>query len=170
MQATQCAIILQLGVDVVITIFCDFRQFSAKKLAFFKLFTKTAAVWEKTPFLRKYFKIVTSVPSRHLKLVIMPSNLTFRGIRASKYGIARRVPQFVSNVLYNSARNHGPVAISAEKNLFQFVASSPTLMSSYFSMLKFRPRDFHRRKKTIQASMQLNQGCQMVYNPKSRFG
>jgi hypothetical protein len=27
--------ILHLGIDVMITIFCDFRQFSAKKLAFF---------------------------------------------------------------------------------------------------------------------------------------
>jgi hypothetical protein len=31
------------GVDVMIKIFCDFRQFSAKKLAFFSTLTATLA-------------------------------------------------------------------------------------------------------------------------------
>jgi hypothetical protein len=56
------------GVDVMITIFCDFPQFSAKKLAFFQkptLWSIFFKIWlcleSKTPifrkiFLRKYFK------------------------------------------------------------------------------------------------------------------
>jgi hypothetical protein len=47
------------GVDVMITIFCDFRQFSAKKLAFFsktnvviKIFAKTSSSLSKK---RQYF-------------------------------------------------------------------------------------------------------------------
>jgi hypothetical protein len=42
------------GVDVMITIFCDFCQFSAKKLAFFSknnvmitIFAKTSSSWSK---------------------------------------------------------------------------------------------------------------------------
>jgi hypothetical protein len=57
------------GVDVIISIFCDFRQFSGKKLAFFsktnvmiKIFAKTSSsLSKKTPifslhFLPKIFK------------------------------------------------------------------------------------------------------------------
>jgi hypothetical protein len=42
----------KLGVDVMITIFCDFPQFSAKKLAFF---LNTNVMIKKTPiFLQKF--------------------------------------------------------------------------------------------------------------------
>jgi hypothetical protein len=48
------------GVDVMITIFCDFRQFSAKKLAFFsktnvmvKIFAKTSSSLSKK---RQHFR------------------------------------------------------------------------------------------------------------------
>jgi hypothetical protein len=47
-------------VDVMITIFCDFRPFSAKKLAFFsktnvmiKIFAKTSFVWNQK---RQFFR------------------------------------------------------------------------------------------------------------------
>jgi hypothetical protein len=60
--------ILWPGVDVMITIFCDFSLFSTKKLAFFsktnvmiKSLHNLALFWVKTPFFRwifrrKYFK------------------------------------------------------------------------------------------------------------------
>jgi hypothetical protein len=51
------------GVDVMITIFCDFRQFSAKKLAFFSktnvmiiIFAKTSSsLSKKRQFFAKFF-------------------------------------------------------------------------------------------------------------------
>jgi hypothetical protein len=51
------------GVDVMITIFCDFSQFSAKKLAFFskttvmiKIFAKTSSsLNKKRQFFAKFF-------------------------------------------------------------------------------------------------------------------
>jgi hypothetical protein len=50
------------GVDVMIIIFCDFRQFSAKKLAFFsktnviiKIFAKTSSSLSKK---RQYFRYI----------------------------------------------------------------------------------------------------------------
>jgi hypothetical protein len=54
---------LRTGVDVIITIFYDFPQFSAKKLAFFlntnvmiKFFSKFSFVWsQKRQFLAKFF-------------------------------------------------------------------------------------------------------------------
>jgi hypothetical protein len=53
----------QSGVDVMITIFCDFRQFSAKKLAFFSknnvmitIFAKTISSLSKNAnFFAKFF-------------------------------------------------------------------------------------------------------------------
>jgi hypothetical protein len=63
------------GVDVMITIFCDFYQFSAKKFAFFsktnvmiKILNNLALFWVKNAnfvaifFGENIFKIVTSVP------------------------------------------------------------------------------------------------------------
>jgi hypothetical protein len=48
------------GVDVVITIFCDFYQFSAKKLAFFSKTNVMITIFEKTSFVlsqkRQYFR------------------------------------------------------------------------------------------------------------------
>jgi hypothetical protein len=64
-----------IGVDVMITIFCDLWQFSAKQLAFFsktnvmiKFLQKLAVVWAKIAnilakfFGENIFKIITSVP------------------------------------------------------------------------------------------------------------
>jgi hypothetical protein len=63
------------GADVMITIFCDFSQFSAKKLAFFtktnvmiNFFQNLALFWDKNAiFFAEFFgenieKIITSVP------------------------------------------------------------------------------------------------------------
>jgi hypothetical protein len=62
------------GVDVMITIFCDFRQFSAQKLAFFSrtnvmiIFANiSSSLSKKRQFFRQFFgenilKIITSVP------------------------------------------------------------------------------------------------------------
>jgi hypothetical protein len=63
------------GVDVMITIFCDFSQFSAKKLAFFlntnaminffqnlALFCVKKANFFATFFVENILKIITSVP------------------------------------------------------------------------------------------------------------
>jgi hypothetical protein len=63
------------GVDVMITIFCDFYQFSAKKLAFFLKTNVTITIFAKTSFVlsqnaiifakffgENIFKIITSVP------------------------------------------------------------------------------------------------------------
>jgi hypothetical protein len=65
------------GVDVMITIFCDFSQFSAKKLAFFlntnamiNFFQNLVLFWVKNAdFFAKFFgenilKSITSVPGR----------------------------------------------------------------------------------------------------------
>jgi hypothetical protein len=52
----------QLGVDVMIIIFCDFWQFSAKKLAFFSktnvminFFHNLALFWVKKPIFCRFF-------------------------------------------------------------------------------------------------------------------
>jgi hypothetical protein len=59
-QQQQQTLLNLTGVDVMITIFCDFRQFSAKKLAFFsktnvmiKIFAKTSSSLSKK---RQYFR------------------------------------------------------------------------------------------------------------------
>jgi hypothetical protein len=69
---------LKPGVDVMIPIFCDFRQFSAKKLAFFsktivmtKILENPAVVWAKMPFFanfvwRKYYQNHNIGPSYSL--------------------------------------------------------------------------------------------------------
>jgi hypothetical protein len=48
------------GVDVMITIFCDFSQFSAKKLAFFSKTNVMITIFAKTSFVlrqkRQYFR------------------------------------------------------------------------------------------------------------------
>jgi hypothetical protein len=70
----------QSGVDVMITIFCDFCQFSAKKLAFFPktnvmikylhylaLFRVKNAKIFAIFFCQNIFKIITSVPGRPIR-------------------------------------------------------------------------------------------------------
>jgi hypothetical protein len=72
---TYVEIIKIAGTDVMITIFCDFCQFSAKKLAFFsktnvmiKFLNNLALFWVKNAnffaefFSENIFKIMTSVP------------------------------------------------------------------------------------------------------------
>jgi hypothetical protein len=51
-------------VDVLITIFCDFRQFSAKKLAFFSKTNVMIQILHNLAelFSEKNLKIITSVP------------------------------------------------------------------------------------------------------------
>jgi hypothetical protein len=79
-QFLLCFVAVRPGVDVMITIFCDFRQFSVKKLAFFSktnvminFFQKLALFRVKNAklfvkfFGENIFKIITSVPDEFLR-------------------------------------------------------------------------------------------------------
>jgi hypothetical protein len=82
--------LLVTGGDVMITIFCEFGQFSAKKFAFFSkpmlwsnFFQNLALFWVKNAnFFVKFFgenilNIITSVPGRHLNR--RDSRINYRG-------------------------------------------------------------------------------------------
>jgi hypothetical protein len=77
------------GIDVMITIFCDFRQFSAKKLAFFSktnVMIKISHIldlfWVKNSnyfakfFGENIFKIITSVPGLEVSAKPLIKKLT----------------------------------------------------------------------------------------------
>jgi hypothetical protein len=91
------------GVDVMITIFCDFYQFSAKKMLWSKFLHNLDLLWVKNDnfcnlFRRKFLKIITSVPGLFTWKVVFVSRVV-AGCRA--------IPNYVEPILSVRSVRHG---------------------------------------------------------------
>jgi hypothetical protein len=96
------------GVDVMITIFCDFCQFSQKPMLWSKFLQSLALLWVKTPIFRNFFQ----------RKYFKNQNISTRCFCEK---IAQNVapPRFLSNLLRN----------------FYFEENSPQILATSFTYL-----------------------------------
>jgi hypothetical protein len=104
----------QSGVNVMITIFCDFRQFSAKKLAFFSKTNVMIKIFAKTSSrLRKNANIFAKFFAENILKIITSSR--FQAIRVrGPVRSGRRVRRRASGRIRSSAHIPSATAAAAE--------------------------------------------------------
>jgi hypothetical protein len=128
----------QFGVDVMITILCDFCQFSAKKLAFFLKTNAMIKILHNLPLFRvknanffaEFFgenilKIITSVPGVEVMITIFCDFCQFSAKKLAFFLNTNVMINFFQNLALFRVKNANYFAEFFGENIFRIITSVP---------------------------------------------